>query len=116
MNFKTTSLALILLAPIPFYISVFQLINNGGIQWPMIWANELTFWGLVFSVFAFAGVIAAYRKRKNQQIFMRISIVVAILALTPMTVNLINQGFGQSSKADSVSLEPMAFWSSGWWK
>jgi len=116
MNFKFVSVALILMAPLPFYLSVFQLVNNGGLQWPMTWANETVFWGILFSVFAFGGFLVAFRKRASHPSFTFLAAIMTVVVLMPTFFNLINNGLGQSSKADSKSLEPLQFWVSGWWK
>ena len=115
MKYKAITLFLILIIPTPFYVSLFQLLNSGGLNWPMIWANELTFWGLVFSIFACSGIVIAYIKEKQQKLFLFISMLLLIIALIPMVFNFVNVGLGQSSKADSATLNPIGFWLSDWW-
>ncbi len=116
MNYKFTSVSLILLAAAPFYLLFFQFLNNGGVQWPMIWTNEATFWGMLFSVFAIGGFLIAFKQRSNHPSFTVIIAIMAILVLMPTLNNLINNGLEQSSKGDSETLEPLQFWVSGWWK
>ena len=116
MNYKFISVGLILLAAMPLYLSLFQFLNNGGMQWPMIWANETTFWGILFSVFAIGGFLIAFKQRSNHSSFTIVAAIMTILVLMPTAINLINNGLEQSSKSDSKSLEPLQFWGSGWWK
>ena len=104
------------MAPLPFYLSAFQYINNGGLQWPMIWANETVFWGVLFSVFAFGGFFVAFKKRSNHPSFTLLAAIMTALVLAPTFTNLINNGLEPSSKSDNKALEPLQFWISGWWK
>ena len=116
MKYKAISLALILIAPTPFYISLVQYLSSGDIKWAMTWANEQVFWSLLFSIFAFIGIVVAYIKEKNNKVFMFILCILLMMVLFPVIFDLINVGFEQSSKEDSAVLEPMGFWLSGWWK
>jgi len=116
MNFKFISVTLILMAPLPFYLSAFHLVNNGGLQWPMLWSNEAVFWGILFSVFAFGGFLVAFKKRSKHPFFTLFAAIMTAVVLMPTFINLINNGLEQSSKADSSTLEPLQFWVSGWWK
>ena len=116
MNFKFISLTLILLAPAPIYLSLFQFLNNGGMNWPMQWSNEVVFWGVVFSIFSVAGILIAFNKRAAHPYFAIFTIFMAAIVLAPTVFNLINIGFDPSSKADSKTLEPLQFWVSDWWK
>ena len=115
MNYKLTSVVLILFSGIPFYLSFFQFLND-SIQWSMIWSNEATFWGVLFFVFDIAGFFIAFKQRSNHPIFAVIATIMAILVFVPTLTDLISKGFGQSSKGDSETLELLQFWLSGWWK
>ena len=107
---------LITISFIPQSLSLFHLINNGGLDWPMQWSNEATAWSAIFYLLAVLGLFVTIANRKKTP---KISILLALFAsiiILSSAYALVSSGIGPSSKGDDKKLHLIAFWSSGWWK
>jgi hypothetical protein len=116
MKNLSLSIILIFIGAIPVGILAFNYMNSAGLQWPMIWLNETTIWGCIFSVFPIVGVyISCVNKSVDRYSFL-ILVFFALIIIFPSYYNLVVNGINQSSKQDSSTISLIGYWTSGWWK
>jgi hypothetical protein len=116
MKVILTVIVLISLSLVPEFISWYQFLVNGGLNWPMSWSNEKVFWGLVFIAFSVAGICVAFRNKEKHPNLLAASLVLSALAIAPAIYNYAQHGLGPSSKTDNKDLSLYEFWVSDWWK
>jgi hypothetical protein len=116
MKNLSVSIILILIGAIPIGISAFNYINSAGLQWPMIWQNEATIWGCIFSVFPIVGIGIATVNKRVKKYSLMIILIFALIIIFPSYYNFFVNGIGQSSKQDSSTINLIEYWTSGWWK
>lgn len=109
-------IALVLLSGLPLYVGFFHYINNGGLDWPMVWGNEQRYWSMIFSPLAVLGMCLSYSLYAiNKTLFYGVTIV-ATCMLFLLLYDVLLMGFAPSSKIDSDNLDLLGFWISKWWQ
>ena len=110
------SASLVTTSYIPQGIFVYQLLNNGGLVWPMTWGNETIAWSAIFSLFAVLGLILAIKHFMSNPKGSISIVLFASIAIIFSVVSLVSSGVGAASKSDSEKLQLIEFWVSDWWK
>ena len=110
------SALLVTLSVIPQGISIYQLVNNGGLDWPMMWENETITWSAIFSLLALLGLFLAFKNKRETPKGSILVILFASIIIVNSVYALVSSGQGPASKGDDKQLQLSKFWGSGWWK
>lgn len=105
------AMLLIMLSQVPNGIAVYEFMNTGGLNFPMVWGNERIAWSAIFSIFALLGALIALIKKNGIPKRSAILVVVASIVVIFSIYELFSRGIGPSSKGDDKELRLIEFWS-----